>query len=216
MGTLLAGVEKITLLIGRCKIYEALYLKKMQFERDEWESAVQNLMSALVALYATMLCFLARAIRTYNQSVLGQTLGAMLDPREGIGFLEKCLILENEVEREVGNCDRIHNHRVQAGSGDQIQKLRKFLDDLREPILRIDSRVDDMCEKIKSSERRSILEWISTTPYAENHYFACQGRTRGTGEWLLGHERYREWRESSASMILWLHGDREYRSVLVE
>ena len=224
MGALLTGVEKMTSLIGRCQIYEALYLHREQFEEEGWKKAVLNLTSALVALYAIMLNFLGSAIRAYNQNTVTRTLHAILNPAEIIGFLDRCQILENNVVIEVDNCERIDarriacriSHQIQTSSEEQIEKLKQLLAGLQAPILRIDSRVAALCERLDSSERLSILEWISSIPYEENHFFARQGRTNGTGKWLLGHERYREWRASSASMILWLHGDREYRFVSVQ
>lgn len=206
MGALLTGVEKMTDLIGRCQIYETLYLNEEQFEQEDWKSAVSRLKSALVALYAKMLSFLASATRTYDQGVALRTLSAVLNPTEVVGFLDKCQSLEINLAIEVDNCERIHARQGQASTIDKIQKLRQLL---QAPILRIDSRVADLCERLDSSERLDILEWISSIRYEENHDFACQGRTSGTGKWLLQHERYQEWRMSSASMILWLNGDRE-------
>ena len=80
---------------------------------------------------------------------------------------------------------------------------------LDESIIRIDHRVFSMFETLKSVKQSSILQWISSIPYEDNHKTASQGRTEGTGQWLLQHQRYLEWRKSSASMILWLHGFRE-------
>ena len=209
MGALLTGVEKITFLIGRCQIYETFYLKGEQSEQGEWTQAVMSLSSALVTLYATMLSFLGSAIRTYDRCTLSRTLDAILNPTEAAGFLNKYQSLENEVVCEVDNCERIHARRVQTGSGEQIQLLKQILADLQPRILRVDSRIASLRKRLDSSERLSILEWISGVCYEENHFFARRGRTSGTGEWLLQHERDREWRASSASMILWLHGDRE-------
>lgn len=221
MGALLTGVEKMTDLIGRCQIYEALYLKGEQFEQDErkpreWEQAAINLTSALLALYAVMLNFLGRAIQTYRQHGIVRIMCAILSPSEVIGFQDKCHSLENNLAIEVDNCERIHTRQGQASSAEQTQKLKKILADLETPILRIDSGVAALCERLDSSERLSILKWISGIPYRENHDFARQGRRRKTGAWLLQHERYREWRASSASMILWLHGDRECHCVPVQ
>lgn len=229
MGALLTGVEKITPLIGRCQIYEALYLDREQSDQVEWKAALTNLTSALVTLYTAMLSFLASAIRTYNQGTISRTFCAILNPVEVIGFFDKCQTLENTVAIEVDNCERIHTRQIHAGSEKQIQrleqiqahskehiqKLKQILADLQTPILRIDSRLAALCERLDSSERLGILEWISDIRYEENHFFACQGRTSGTGDWLLRHERYREWRASSASMTLWLHGDRECHCVSV-
>ena len=49
---LLTGVEKITSLIARCQIYETFYLKRQQFEQEDWKQAVMTLTSALMSLYA--------------------------------------------------------------------------------------------------------------------------------------------------------------------
>lgn len=209
MGALLTGVEKVTSLIARCQIYEALYLEKEQSEQEEWRPVVSNLNSALVTLYATVLSFLASAIRAYNQGIISRTLCTILNPVEVIGFIDKCQTLENNVAVEVDNCERIHTRRIHASSEEQIQSLKQILADLQTPILRTDSRVAALGEKLDSSERLIMLEWISDIRYEENHFFASQGRTDRTGEWLLRHGRYREWRASSASVILWLHGDRE-------
>ena len=215
MGALLTGVERMTLLIGRCQIYETLYLKGEPFEKEEWKQVVTSLTSALVTLYATMLSFLANAIRVYNQGSVSRTLCAILNPTEVIGFLNRCQTLESNVALEAENCERIHNRRAQANSEDGIHKLKQILDGLETPIWQIDSRVAALGEKLDRSERLGILEWISDTPYEENHDFASKGRTYGTGEWLLQHERYGEWRECSASATLWLHGDRECHCVIV-
>ena len=204
MGALLTGIEKIASLIGRCQIYEALYLKR-EFGHEKWKQAVSNLTSALVTLYAIMLSFLGSAIRAYDQSFLVRTLDAILNPSRVIGFLDRCQALENNVVFEVDNCE----HILRVGSEEHFQRLEQILDDLQTPILRIDSRVAVLYERLHSSERLDILEWISHIHHEENHFFARQGRTSQTGAWLLRHEKYREWRTSSASMILWLHGDRE-------
>lgn len=215
MGALLTGVEKMSTLISRCQIYETLYTERGQFDGEEWKQAVMNLTSALVALYANMLGFLGSAIRMYDQGAFFRTLCAMLNPDEVIGFLSKCQTLETNVAIEVDNCDRIHSRLVQASSAEHIQRLKQILGDLETPILRINSGIAALCQKTDSSEHREILRWILGIRYEENHFFARQGRTNGTGEWVLRHERYHGWRTSSASAMLWLHGDREYCYVLV-
>lgn len=98
---------------------------------------------------------------------------------------------------EASNCERICG-----------QTVRGKLADLQEPIMRTDSQVAALYDRLNESERLEILAWVSDIPYESYHYAACKGRTGKTGEWLLRHELYREWRGSSASMILWLHGIR--------
>lgn len=210
MGALLTGIEKMVPLIARCQLYEAFYLRKDRSEQEEWKQAAKSLASALETLYATMLSFLASAIRAYNQGIVSRTLSTILNPSEAIhGFLNKCQTLETTLAIEADNCERIQTRRLQAGLDGQIQRLKQILADLQTPTMQIDSRVAALYDQLEISERLRILEWISGISYEENHKYACQGRTRGTGEWLLRHERYREWRRSSVSIILWLHGDRE-------
>lgn len=222
MGALLAGVERMTFLICRCRIYESLYLENEESKQEEWKEATKNLTSALLTLYASLLSFLANAIRAYKQRAMSRTLHAILNPTEGIGLLEKWQNLENDVAHEAENCDRIYlrqitrqtTSQIQTSSEELTQKLKQILANLQTPILRIDSRVTALCEILNSSERQKILEWISDIPYEENHLSACEGRTNGTGKWLLRHQQYHEWRSSSASTILWLHGEREYHVLL--
>lgn len=215
MVALLTGVEKMTSLISCCQIYEALYLETEHSEREDWKQAITNLTSALVTLYAAMLSFLASAIQIFNQGTVTRTLCAILNPAGVIGFIKTCQALEINVTIEVENCERIDSRRAHASSGDQVQELTRILADLKTPILQIDLRVAALCENLDSSERLSIFQRISAIRHEENHKFACQGQTSGTGGWLLRDERYREWRMFSASMILWLHGDREYGRVLL-
>ena len=222
MGALLVGVERLTYLICRCQIYENLYLNDELSQPEEWKEAAKNLTSALLNLYSSMLTFLANAIRAYNQGAMSRTLHVILNPAEVTDLLDEWANLENDAELAANNCDRIYfrqtahqiTFQIQASSQEQTQVLKQILADLQSPILRIDSRVTALCERLDNSERREILRWISGIPYEENHNFACQGRTCGTGKWLLRHKQYHEWRSSSASMILWLHGDRKCHSLL--
>ena len=123
MGALLTGVEKTTSVIGRCHTYEALYLEKEQSEQEKWKQVATNLTSALMDLYAVMLSFLGMTIQAYNQNI-SRPLHAILNRSEVIGFLEKCQNQEDSVAKEVDNCERIHTHRIQAGS-----ELRHLYDD---------------------------------------------------------------------------------------
>lgn len=88
MGALLVGVERLTYLICRCQIYENLYLKDEQSQPEEWKEATKNLTSALLTLYASMLTFLANAIRAYNQGAMSRTLHVILNPAEVIDLLD--------------------------------------------------------------------------------------------------------------------------------
>ncbi|KZL66376.1 ankyrin repeat domain-containing protein [Colletotrichum tofieldiae] len=51
-----------------------------------------------------------------------------------------------------------------------------------------------------------ILEWLSVVPYYHHHQFIAQSRLPGAGQWLLKHEKFTDWKISSSSALLLLHG----------
>lgn len=89
MGDLLIGTEKATYLISRCKIYERLYI-----HGASPGEVLNNLQSALVALYAEILRFLATANRLYNKNTASRALHASLSPDEVRNFVQNCQSLE--------------------------------------------------------------------------------------------------------------------------
>jgi hypothetical protein len=166
---------------------------------------VANLESALVTLYAAMLRFLSTANQLYDKNVAARAIHGILNPDKVVSFVDECRSLERRVDIEASNCERTCNR---AKSGECDERLKQLLAGLQEPIVRVDSRVAALHDRLDESERSEILTWVSDIQYEGNHYTARKERADGTGEWLLRHERYREWRGSSASTILWLHGIR--------
>lgn len=198
MTDLLIGGEKVTRIINRCKIYELLYLRPQPFGSST--PAMENLKSALIALYIVVLRFLAHAKQLYDRSLVSRILADVLQPKV-LGFIEECKDLEAQVDTEARNLDSIQDREADT-------KLMSLLEDLKNPILRVDARVGALYEGFEVDKQRKILSWVSDIPYKDVHYEARKGWTDGTGSWLLNHERYIEWRAASASTILWLHGMR--------
>lgn len=217
MAALLIGLEKVTYIIIRCRIYETLHLHNKPSQQHLSHisrlcsvEAETNLERALVEIYSHVLRFLIKADQLYEKNSAQRILYAMLNPTKVHEFVKNCERLETEVGIEAGNCESIYTREINKESTEHIKELRRLLVDLEEPIMRVDCRVATMFKKLNNFEQSKILQWISSIPYEDNHTTARQGRTDGTGKWLLGHSRYREWRKSSASMILWLHGFREF------
>lgn len=203
MAALLIGVDKMAYLTNRCTVYEFLYLRDPQVRQ-----AMQNLESAMEALYVVTLRFFANAIRLYDKSTGARALHAILNPGKISDFIKECQTLEQRVDIEAGNCERTCARTRRAELNDGVNRLKRLLEELREPMMRVDSRVFNLWDRSNQSVHVDILRWASDIPYEEVHSFASEGRTESTGEWLLRHHRYREWQASSASMILWLHGIR--------
>lgn len=64
MGATLVGLEMITNLMGRCAIYEEMYLQN-------GNKVVSNLENALIELYASILLYLIRAKDYYVKNTAG-------------------------------------------------------------------------------------------------------------------------------------------------
>lgn len=212
MGDLLVGTEKVTYLVSRCKIYETLYnpgANSGQALANPGQ-ALANLRAALVELYATILRFLASANRQYNKNTASRAIYAVLNPDAVRQFIQSCQSLEERVDIEAGNCERTYSHAAHTELGKDIEGLKELLKKMQEPIVRVDDQVAALWDRSNRSEQSEILRWTSDVRYEENHKTVREGWTAGTGQWLLKHEKYCQWRKSSASMILWLHGIRKW------
>lgn len=86
------------------------------------------------------------------------------------------------------------------------QKLSRLLDDLQRPIDRMESRLREWQDNLQADKRIEILNWLSTIPYRKHHIEAHKKILQGTGGWFLDDDRMLQWRRSSLSSILWLHG----------
>ena len=90
--------------------------------------------------------------------------------------------------------------------GNRHQQLRNVLDDLQKPIDRMQKQISDIQDGFQEEERRKILNWLSEQPYIQHHNNVKRDILEGTGSWLLKDDMLLDWRRSSASSILWLHG----------
>lgn len=84
--------------------------------------------------------------------------------------------------------------------------LELLLEDLRGPIARTATHLELINDELGRKTRARILKAISTVSYTQHHKVACKGRLKGSGQWLLDKPAFREWRQDSASSVLWLHG----------
>src|SRR5437764_2310934 len=113
MGALLVGIEKVTYLTNRCKIYEMLYLQGKQYG-----PAAENLQSALVALYAAMLRFLAHTSQLYERGFSSRALRGALSPDKVFRFVDECQELEKQVNADASVCEATHN-RVRLSENEE-------------------------------------------------------------------------------------------------
>ena len=96
-------------------------------------------------------------------------------------------------------------------------KLEALLTNFNEPMIRTMDHVSALSGKLVDirnesqlkKDRLTILKWLSDVQYKKHHQTLSKGLLEGTGKWLLNKHEYVEWRNSSVSSVLWLHGIRE-------
>ena len=102
-------------------------------------------------------------------------------------------------------------------STDSASKLEALLTNFNEPMIRIMNQVSTLSGSLADirneshlrEDRLAILNWLSDVQYRTHHQTLSKGLLEGTGTWLLNTREYVEWRNSSVSSVLWLHGIRE-------
>src|SRR6267154_2373501 len=58
--------------------------------------------------------------------------------------------------------------------------------------------------------QQDARNWLSPPDPWKNHTLAHESRHGGSGTWWVEGDTYAEWKSSSASSLLWIHGKRPY------
>lgn len=214
MAALLVGLKTVLYIMNRSKVYtDYLCSLPVALERTNFESALTD-------LHVIIFEFLTRAIQLYQVNTVTRSFDAIWKPEDVANFESECHSIEERVEIEATNCDRLLSGIEREAAARCRVDLQSVLNDLME--LR---NVKDSVEKVHmeismlwntsiEDKQAEILEWISKIPYIDNQRIASEGRTKDTGEWIFHHPQYQEWNTSHQSMILWLHGIRMFLSYL--
>ena len=80
------------------------------------------------------------------------------------------------------------------------------LRDLENPINRIADQIAIHEKTLEETRYREVLDWLSPVHFKDHHRGYSKNRLQGSGDWLLNHREFLEWKASSASSILLLHG----------
>lgn len=102
--------------------------------------------------------------------------------------------------------------RQTSGTNTEAAALRRLLETMELPLLRIDERVSEFLQVVDKERKLEILNWVSKVKFGDHHRSASDSRTPGTCDWILHDSRFEDWHASSSSVVLLLYGSREYRS----
>ncbi|KAF5623303.1 ankyrin 1 [Fusarium tjaetaba] len=177
-GTMVQDLEVVSRIIARYKELENLHLGRDQ-------PAEAALETALTVLYTEVLTYLAQTIAFFSQS----TAGMFATPLRKT-FTDSSSPTRQEYE---------------------VLKLAKLQDtsDLRfiqKTVLRLRDQINHNTKRIEEDDYIKMISWMSTSPFSIHHETISESRTPNFGQWLLRHEAYMSWCESSSASTLWIHG----------
>ncbi|KAL8876448.1 MAG: hypothetical protein Q9198_005357 [Flavoplaca austrocitrina] len=215
------GLETVTSHITRCQIYEHLYLSRSSSARADLEAH-------LLRHYAVILTYLAAARRYYTKSTVRRLGGSVFETSDSVDAclsniaagrdeVERCArLIDSELFRGINSAVSRTQVSVNAIATDLIsvstsqdshyQSLKAIMSSFEQPILRAAAQVSAIHASLAKEERRKILAWLSTVQYREHHRTSYNAVMPGSGAWLQKKPEFVDWKGSSASSILWIHG----------
>ncbi|KAL8800925.1 MAG: hypothetical protein Q9223_007165 [Gallowayella weberi] len=220
-GAMAEGLETVTSHIASCQLYEQLYLSRPS-------SAQTSLESLLLRLYSAILMYLAKARRYYDKSTIRRLGASVFETSDSVDAclakvaaerneVERCThLMDSELLRDVDGtvsqtqtsvnavADNLRTLRIDMAAG--YQSLKDIMATFEQPILRTATQLSDVQSNLKRNERREILSWLSTVRYREHHKTAIASVMPGSGKWLQRKAEFVNWKTSSSSSILWIHG----------
>lgn len=116
--------------------------------------------------------------------------------------MAKINVLESQISRLI----EVFDVDVHTDTANQVASMNALLASLNEPIKRLVDHSKISAQVLQESQRIQLLQWLSPVPFSSHHKRQSESRTPGSGQWLLDHDRYLNWRNGSSSGIFLLHG----------
>ncbi|KAJ2991079.1 hypothetical protein NUW58_g2655 [Xylaria curta] len=217
-GHIIVSLESLASIVAQCHIIETVYLGGRKPKMPELSI---QLTESVIDLYTAVLRYLADIIQHLGLSTGKRIFKSIGQSQEdfqakylpvkqafenfgrlaGIAQTENLghgLVLIEDIERQLRDKD--------ARDEGQSKWLKAAIEQLRQPIDRIDTRLQRINDGLDRWDRVGILKAISAIQYSIHHKTAGKDRIEGTGLWFLARTEFRRWRTSSSPSVLWLHG----------
>ncbi|KAI1128059.1 hypothetical protein F5Y10DRAFT_292341 [Nemania abortiva] len=212
------SLENIASIVAQCHIIEAVYLGGRELNPPELSAQVAE---SVISLYAAILQYLADIIEYFALGAEKRILRSIRQSQED--FQAKYSPITHALENfgrltgiaQAANLrhglNLIRNIEKQLRDKNiQDEKergwLKSSIEQLQQPIDRIDTGLQEIRSGLERHKRDEILKAISTIPYGTHHKTSRNGILKGSGEWFLQRLEFYEWRASSYSSVIWLHG----------
>ncbi len=206
-------MEVVCKTVARYAAIEKLYVRQPS-------SVDKMLEDSIITTYASILRFLSKCRRHFDLGLTQRIARSITQlPEDSVNkhlkriaendkrVSELTMIVDAERSKSARNdLDHlVHNLRVlRTESTDSISRLETLLMSFKEALVRIAE------QNQTKEERLRILLWLSNVKNKKHHESLSKGLLEGTGRWLFGKPQFIEWRNSSVSSVLWLHGIRRF------
>ncbi|KAH0171452.1 hypothetical protein KCU67_g2167, partial [Aureobasidium melanogenum] len=208
------GIELVSAMITRYAVVESLYLL-------EESSLKAQLTSGITKLYVSILRYLSGAKTYYNKSTSRRFVEGAIrsshdlveapigDVRAGHGEVDETLKLIDAERKKDSDRKLSAIQETAESTRDELERLRKLSRDMMkklEPIDELTAEINEMrIERIRE-ETNQKFQWMSTVPVQSHHKKAKEDVVPGTGMWLMERNHYIDWKQSSKSCAILLHG----------
>ncbi|WQF77080.1 Putative NACHT nucleoside triphosphatase, P-loop containing nucleoside triphosphate hydrolase [Colletotrichum destructivum] len=163
-------------------------------------AAAEELRRALVKLYATILTYLAKARSYYRKNTAARVI------KHGVlasADLDSAFTAITEAQQDVTQCSAVFGLEAQFEMHGELKQMLKGFND---PVKRWNEALSALTDQLDLKRRVEILRWLSDEPHQQHHQQTYGEVMEGTGKWLLQDPTFLQWKNESASSILWLHG----------
>ena len=231
-GSLAEGLEVVCKIVARYSAIERLYLRQSTSVGSMLEDAVTALYASILVFFSKCRKYfdlgpgqrLAKAVTQLPEQSISKHLEKIAVNDRYVSELTRTIDAERmqlSGTRQSTMSDRIDNlgneiGLLQIGSRESASRLETLLASFQDPLIRTVERISTLTESLAHSkteshmkeERLEILLWLSNIPCKKHHHSLSEGLLEGTGSWLLEKSQFVDWRNSSVSSVLWLHGIR--------
>ena len=112
----------------------------------------------------------------------------------------------NVLDGQISRLTELFTVDIQIDTAKDVATMTALLTSLNEPIKRLVDHSSISTQVLQESQYLQLLRWLSPVPFSSHHKRHSESRIPGSGQWLLDHHRYRDWRNTSSSSIFLLHG----------
>jgi len=111
----------------------------------------------------------------------------------------------NVLDGQISRLTEVFTVDIQVDTAKGVAAINALLTSLNEPIKRLVDHSSISAQVLQESQHQ-LLHWLSSVPFPSHHKRHSESRIPGSGQWLLDHDRYLNWRNTSSSSIFLLHG----------